>query len=374
MSLLTDEEINIEPEKIAKDGLTELDDKYQKTVGFFAWDYFLATGIILKTIWEKIVYVAQCMINPYNMDYDDLCEFVYNRRNIVPKKETFAKGLLKVTNGSGTIKAGDIFETSSGVQYAALTNQTVAQNDTFEVQCLTAGTVGNTAVNTITVIPTTIQGIVEVTNPEAISNGYEKESKESVWQRYLDDVQKPITSNNKYHYRKWALEVAGVGDAKVKPLWLGDDTNSVKVVIIDSNFNVPSADLIAAVQEYIDPNAAGLGEGQASIGCYCTVAGATAKTLNLAFTKIYISSDTDSVTVLTNIQKSINDYLKSVVFDENVTYIPYNKIHSLVMTSQGVLDFEGFTINGGTSNISLTDNNLTTEIAVLGTITVTAYE
>ncbi len=370
MTLLSDDELNIVPEQIAKDGLTALDDKYQKTVGFFAWDYFLATGHVLKTIWDKIIYVAQCMINPYNMDYEDLVDFVYYRRNIVAKKETFASGLLTVTNGSGTIRTGDIFETSSGVQYSATSTQTVAQNRTFEVQCLTAGNVGNAAANTITVIPTTIQGIVEVTNSSAFTNGYEKESKESIWQRYLDDIQKPVTSNNKYHYRKWALEVTGVGEAIVKPLWDGD--NTVKVVIVDSNKNVPSADLIAAVQEYIDPGSDDLGEGQARIGVFCTVTGATAKTLNLSFSSLTIASDADQSTVIQNIKDSVEAYLKSVVFDENVSYISYAKIGSLVMFSEGVLDYSGFQINNATNNITLTDNDSTTEIAVLGEVTVNA--
>ena len=373
MALINEEDLNIEPEKIAKDCLTELDDKYQKTVGFFAWDYFLATGHILKEVWDKIIYVAKCIINPFNMDYDDLVDFVYYRRNIVAKKETYATGLLTVTNGNGTIREGDIFETVSGVQYAATSTQTVAENGTFEVQCLTAGTVGNVSANTITVIPTTIQGIVEVTNETAFSNGYEKESKESIWQRYLDDIQKPITSNNIYHYRKWALEVTGVGDAKIKPLWA--DENTVKVVIVDANYTVPSADLIADVQTYIDPNSNGRGEGQSSIGCYCTVTGATAKNISITVSSLSYSSALTEEQAIENIKQSINAYFKEFVKDyfaetDSTAYISYAKIGALIINADGVNDYEGLLVNGDTENITFTDTNATTEIPVLTTVSI----
>ena len=38
---------DITSESIALEGLEALDKKYQKSVGFFAWDYFVAMGKIL---------------------------------------------------------------------------------------------------------------------------------------------------------------------------------------------------------------------------------------------------------------------------------------------------------------------------------------
>ncbi len=59
----------------------------------------------------------------------------------------------------------------------------------FLVECLVKGIEGNVPKGLINVIPTTIQGIVSITNEEAFTNGYEDESKEDLLQRYYDDIQ-----------------------------------------------------------------------------------------------------------------------------------------------------------------------------------------
>lgn len=251
MPLINEEDLTISAEQIAKDGLNQLDKKYQKSVGFFAWNYFVATGKIIYKVWEKVLYIVNCLTDLSNMEYDDLVKFCYNTRGIEAKTETASSGYLQVTNGTGTITAGDIFETATGIQFKALTTKTVVTNEKFEVECLTKGSVGNVAAYSIVVIPTTIQGIVSVTNPEEFTNGYDNETKEALLERYYIDLRTPAACGNKYHYQKWALEVEGVGKVKVKPLWNGN--NTVKVVILDSNYKIATPELIKEVQNYIDP-------------------------------------------------------------------------------------------------------------------------
>lgn len=362
MALLDSMEITAE--QIAKDGLDSLDDKYQKSVGFFAWDYFVAIGKVLYKLWEKLIYVANCLTDLSNMNYDDLVKFVFQTRGIVAKKATFASGNLTVTNGAGTIRTGNIFETPDGLQFRAIETKDVAAGEMFQVECLVKGIEGNVPKGLISVIPTTIQGIVSVTNEEAFTNGYEDESKEDLLQRYYDDIQKPVTSGNVYHYIKWALEVTGVGNAKVKPLWNGD--NTVKVVILDSNKNIPSEDLIKAVQDYIDPDSKGLGLGQAPVGAYCTVCGAVPKKLKVK-NKIKLKSGVEEAEAVNNIRSAIEKYLKDSAFDESIKYISYSKIGSLIMNAEGVYDYNSndFLLNDDTDNIVLIDNDEVTEVAVL---------
>lgn len=361
--LLTDNS-EITAEQISKEGLDALDDKYQKTVGFFAWDYFIAIGKVLIKLWERINYVAACLVDLKNMTYEDLVKFVYQTRAIRAKLATYANGYLTVTNGSGIVRAGDIFETPDGLQFQSIETITVNQNESFKIECLTKGITGNVPKGAITVIPTTIQGIVSVTNSEAFTNGYNDESKEDLLQRYYDDIQKPVTSGNVYHYEKWALEVEGVGKVKVKPLWNGD--NTVKVVIIDSNKNIPSADLIKKVQDYIDPESKGLGLGQAPVGAYCKVCGAVPKNLNIK-NKIKLKSGVELEEAINNIRTSIENYLKTIAFDNSIKYISYSKIGALIMNAEGVYDYDSndFLLNNDTDNIMLIDTNEVTEIPVL---------
>ena len=375
MALINDEDLEITAEQISKDGLEALDEKYQKSIGFFAWDYFVACGKLLKKIWDKVLYIASCLTDLNNMEYEDLVKFVYLMRGIEAKTSTASSGYLTVTNGSGSIRQGDIFETASGLQFQATEAVFVKLGGHFHVECLAKGSVGNVPTGAICVIPTTIQGIVAVKNVEDFTNGYDDEAKEDLIERYYLDLKLPATSGNKYHYQKWALDCTGVGKAKVKPLWNGK--NTVKVVILDSNKNKASDDLIKMVQNYIDPYQIdingekvgwGCGDGEAPIGAYCTVTTADELTLDISV-KIKTTSNADFTEVSENIKTTLNNYVKSIAFEE--TYVSYAKLGALIVTTDGVLDYSDFTINNSQNNVELTDNNTTTQIAVIGTINIT---
>ena len=132
--LLTDNS-EITAEQISKEGLDALDDKYQKTGGLSAWDYFIAIGKVLIKLWERINYVAACLVDLKNMTYEDLVKFVYQTRAIRAKLATYANGYLTVTNGSGIVRAGDIFETPDGLQFQSIETITVNQNESFKLEC-----------------------------------------------------------------------------------------------------------------------------------------------------------------------------------------------------------------------------------------------
>lgn len=363
---------DITPEEIAYEGLNALDDKYQKSIGFFAWDFFVAMGKIIYDLWQKVIYIAKCLTDLSTMSEEDLINFVYQTRGIIAKTASPSRGMLTITQGTGEINAGTIFETADKLQFKALNSTKVTEGDKIEIECLTAGIKGNVPKNSITIIPTTITGIVSVTNEEAFTNGYDAETKEDLLDRYYEDLQTPITSGNIYHYKKWAKEVIGVGDAKIKPLWNGD--NTVKVVIIDSNKQIPTEDLVEEVQNYIDPKSQwGCGLGQAPIGAYCTVTGAQAKELRIQVT-VTLKTGMEKETVTNNIQESIKKYLASIAFDESTPYISYAKIGAIIMGADGVKDYTSLIINGTTDNILLTDDNNTTEVAILSEVEVTETE
>lgn len=65
-------------------------------------------------------------------------------------------------------------------------------------------------------------------------------------------------------------------------LWKGP--NTVKVVIVDANMQPATQALIDKVQNHIDPGGTGLGDGQSSLGAFCTVVSAITKAINIAFT------------------------------------------------------------------------------------------
>lgn len=411
--------VNKTDEEITAEILTEVPSTYQKSVGFFAWDYARAIAIGgLSKVYSILKYI--CSLGDINnFEYDDLVKFVKQRRGLIAREATFATGSLTAT-GNGTINVGDLFQTESGLQFQATEQITIVESGTFAIQCVESGAVGNVPENSIVVIPVSIAGIATVTNESATAGGYDKESKESIIERYMEDVQQPVTSNNKYHYKKWAKEVAGVGDAKIKPLWNGD--NTVKVVIIDSENDPADNTLVNSVQKYIDPfgyqvsngtltgyvqNYAdgnvptgetiysdydlssilataqenawtyvsdkkygwGHGNGEANVGAYVTVESARAKNINIE-AEIVLRSGVTIETAQANIESEINSYLKSTVFVDS--YISYAKIGACILKADGVLDYkeETFKINDAKDNIVLTDSDEYVEIAVLNEVNV----
>lgn len=366
-------------EEITADMIAEIPDKYQKTVGFFIWDFLRAVSIAIMDIWDALTYIAG-LDDLTKFNYDDLVRFVKERRGIIARAESYSTGVITIDNGEGTITSGDLFETPDGLQFEATETKSVRMGDTFTAQCLTAGPDGNVPIGAITVIPKTIQGIVKVSNHEAFTGGYDKESKDSIIERYLEDLQNPITSGNIYHYKKWAKEVTGVGEADIKPLWNGD--NTVKVIIIDSDMETADASLVKAVQDYIDPYTEdengnkvgwGCGNGQAPIGAYCTVASATGLNLNVAF-KAILKSGTTQSEAEEAVTKSIQTYLHSIAFNDEVEYVSYARIGMSILSSDGIADYSDLTINGGVDNIAILNSDTDRQIAVLDSLNMEDWE
>ena len=351
--------------EVTSELLANVPDTYQKNAGYLIWDLMRAIISVFITLWQKLQYLC-AFFNIENLEYDDLVKFVLQRRGIVAKTETYANGLITVTNGNGTITIGDKFETESGLEFEAIETKEVETNDSFMAQCTTAGAVGNVPIGAITVIPTTITGIVSITNLTAFEGGYEKETKESIIKRYLTALREPIASGNIYHYKKWALEVTGVGNVDVKPLWNGD--NTVKVIIVDSNNEPASASLVLDVQNYIDPNSHGTGEGQAPMGAYCTVTSADAKIINVT-ADITLNSGVNADDVKNAVKDSIENYIKSTVFVDD--YVSYARVGASILSVEGVRDYDNLLLNDSNDNITLSNTLISREIALTGSVILT---
>jgi len=338
--------------------LARIPNKYDKTEGSFIYDSVAPVAKEIENTYTDIDGVAG-KLDIENLEGDELETFVYQRTGITRLPATRAVGELTVT-GNGTVTEGDLFETSSGVQFEATETVAITTTGTVSIQAVVAGPTGNVPAEQITLMPITIQGITAVINNEPTIDGFEEESDVALLTRYYERRRTPATSGNKAHYINWAKEVAGVGNAKAYPLWNGD--NTVKVRIIDADKQPASAGLVDLVQEYIDPLSAGLGEGQAPIGAYCTVESAATLTINVVVTVVKDPA-VDDVTRQANVEAALTAYLADIAFVSD--YVGYGNIGSAILASAGVEGYENLTVNGGTSNVAIGD----TEVAILGTVT-----
>ncbi|WP_367946866.1 baseplate J/gp47 family protein [Paenibacillus odorifer] len=193
---------------------------------------------------------------------------------------------------------------------------------------------------------------------ELLIPGSDRETDDALRQRYLDSARRPATSGNKYHYIEWALEVSGVGGARVFPLWSGPKT--VKVVIVNTEGAPASSVLVNQVQDYIDP-AAGKGEGQAPIGAVVTVTSAIGKTINIS-AKVTLAPGYTLQGVKNSFLERLETWRKSASFVS--TYVSQAVIGSILLGTDGVIDYLGLLLNGAAGNIVLAEE----EVPLIGIV------
>lgn len=340
--------------------LGNLPDTYNKLPGSWTWETYQATAIELENRYAELEdSVNQRFAGTADMENLKIISF---EKGVEWKDATKANGTVTVTGTAGSIiNIGDLFSNTIN-EYQATESKTLDSNGTatVKVECTVGGIIGNTPENTITEFPKTLAGINTVNNPQAFTNGYEAESRDSLLERYYEVIRRPATSGNVYHYEQWAKSVVGVGNAKVKPLWNGNGT--VKVIIIDSNNQIPSQELITKTATYI--------ETVRPVGASVTVAAPTEKTINISC-KITLKQDYVLDSVKTTIQNNLIEYFKSKTFakDNNIYYA---EVGNIIFNSEGVsnMDYSLLTLNGAKNDIILVDSNTDVEIPKLGTLTV----
>ena len=251
--------------------LLNLDDKYDKLPGSFIWETYQANAIEH----ENLQIAQEDGLNQKFAGTADLesLKVMAFEKGIIYKNATFATTTVKVTGVIGAIAyVGDLFANELQ-QYAVLEETTLDSTGTANilVECVQAGTVGNTPINTITQFPKSLNGINTVTNEVEVTNGYEAETRDNLLTRYYSQIRQVSTGGNIEDYIKWATSVSGVGTVKIKPLWNGGKT--VKVVILDSNQDVATQTLIDTVAVYI--------ETVRPLGAIITVATATELLINI---------------------------------------------------------------------------------------------
>lgn len=340
--------------------LNAIPDNYDKSVGSFIYDNLAAVAEQISTM-DTDISNAQSKLSIENLSGADLASRINERTGISRKAATYATGSVTVT-GTGTINIGDLFETSAGTQFKAIETKVIASSGSVNIQAVISGIGGNVAIGTIKLFPITLTGFTAVTNAAITSGGFDAELDADLLQRYYDYIQTPATSGNKNEYLVWVKSVSGVGDARVIALWSGN--NTVKVVIIDSNKQPASGALVTTVQNYIDPGVTGLGDGVAPIGAFVTVESATGVNINISVT-IVLSAGYSLPTATTNIRNALTALLQSLAFKQSV--VSYAKVGDTILNSDGVEDYSGLVVNGGTANISIGNE----EVAILGTTTIT---
>lgn len=271
------------------------------------------------------------------------------------------KGIFKTNNDLPlNVPIGSRF-TGEDLNYVVIEKITDGE---FKLECEEPGAIGNTYTGTL--IPVEyIENLVSAELADILIPGEDEEDDESLRKRYFDSLESQAYGGNIADYKKKTNELNGVGGVKVYPVWNGGGT--VKLVIIDSDYNKPSQELIDFVQNQIDPiGHQGEGVGIAPIGHIVTVEGVTERTINIE-TNITFQEGYTWDDVKPNFIAAIEDYFNEIEKtwqDENNLVVRISYIETRALNLPGVLDIQNTKINGIAENLVLAD----VEIPVLGEV------
>ncbi|RYD01655.1 hypothetical protein N752_29190 [Desulforamulus aquiferis] len=287
-----------------------------------------------------------------------------SRRNAVK-----AAGQVKIIGTPGTmVPTGTVVSTTAdpltntrSVSFATTATATIAADGSVYVgiEAVEPGVKGNVSAGKINLMAIPVSGISSVINESTTTGGCDLESDSALLSRYLVKVQTPGTSGNKADYLNWALEVNGVGNAQVIPLWDGPGT--VKVVLLDTESKPAGQAIVDTVQAYIAPEPA-RGERKAPVGADVTVVPAAAISLDISAAVEYTGTKTLS-DIRISFEKALQEYLKSIAFSSDPT-ARYVRIGSLLLDTEGVKDYSNLLVNGSESNAVVSEG----QVAVMGTV------
>jgi uncharacterized phage protein gp47/JayE len=263
---------------------------------------------------------------------------------ITRKPATYA--VRKITS-TGAVDIG----TRWGLNDTSYVITEMLSENIYRAACGQLGEVGNQYSGALENIDN-VSGITAVLT-DIITSGQDEETDVNLRERFYTYLQRPSTTGNAFNYQKWALDVPGIGDAKVFPLWNG--AGSVKVLIVNNDMEIDPS---------LEPVVHGYIETVRPIGATVTVDSPGEKIIGLT-ANIAMDGSATYESIVSYFTDQIAAYFKGLIFD---TYsVSYAKVGSLLLSTPGVLDYNTLLINGGASNITIAD----TEMPIVGSITLT---
>lgn len=372
--------------------LARVSDKFDKREGAVIFDTHSPTAIELELLYVELnTILAEAYGDSASREYlVKRCK----ERGITPYEATYAvlKGEFTPTNIDVTGQRFNIGSTNFVVL------EKIADGE-YQVQCETAGIVGNQQLGTMIPIEY-IEGLETAELTEMLIPGEDEEDTEDLRTRYFDSFNENAFGGNVQDYLEKTNAIPGVGSTKVTSVWNGDvrpaemiPSESVKswyesikttlsgepaewlnavfkaatdkklttggtvlLTILNSDFNIASNTLIKTVQQTIDPDEyAGEGQGVAPIGHIVSVKSAekieiTVKT-NITFDVGYGWSNLQN-----SIDEAISNYLlelRKSWADNPYLVVRISQIETRLLNIKGIVDIANTELNGVSENLTL---------------------
>lgn len=351
---------NISEETLLDEMLDEVSDEYDKREGSVIYN---ALAPAAAKLFEMYIALEQVLALAFPQTSEgEYLEKITAGDGVERILATPSTRHFQADGSNGQVTAGDRFFVD-GIYFVA--------QETVEIPGIFKGISEERGSSTAVYDPDTIlpvddiEGLESVTmikNHENDEDGIDDESDESLLQRYWEKVENSPGPGNVADYIRWAKEVPGVGNVLVEPLWDGDGT--VRIVILTPEGKQASTSLIKEVQQQIDPESKGIGEGKAPVGAKVTVATAEITYVSATIPGLVIEQGYSLDQVKLNVEDALQNYLEKI---NPGGVVRIQEAGSVVINSPGVLDVGDLLLNGKRENIILD----ITELASLGEVNYT---
>ena len=258
------------------------------------------------------------------------------------KQGSKAIGEIKVEGKEGAIITNGTLIKANDLYFTVLNDIELPTDNILYVEANEVGYKYNLLANTEFELVEKNDKVTSLINETDFKNGIDIESDEDLRKRFIKVVNNPSTSGNKAHYEEWALEVNGVSRAIVYPLWNGNGT--VKVMVVGNDNKPVLEDVRKNAEDHITENM--------PIGCQLTVTTPTNLDATIVAT-IELKEGYEIEEVKQEFEAKINEYLKSVTNE-----FTYSKVYGLLANIIGIEDIGTLTINGGNSNITISEDKI----------------
>ena len=359
--------------------LSYVPENIDKREGSIIYDAVAPAAMVLA---EQSLQLANIVKQTYVKTADDeFLDYRATEYGTARYPATYTKALARAV---GDTEDGTVDNIRVGDRFASVQDEPVFykvtyvnENKTFVLTAETAGTGPNSYIGQVLpVTPNdriTYAEIIEVSAPAR-----DTETDDHLRARLLAENRWLAYGGNVADYLDMTSKIHDVGATQVYPTW--DGAGTVKLVILNNDLMPASSTLVKKVKEEIDPEESTTqGYGLAPIDHSVTVTAPETFTVGITM-NVTIADSANVDTIKANIKTSLEEFFKSLRRDWNTVNptvgrgysmtIYRSKILSRVMMIEGVANATMPRLNGGDKDLQLVFNNTTSQLPVLGEVTI----
>ncbi|WDF83643.1 baseplate J/gp47 family protein [Lacticaseibacillus pabuli] len=376
--------------------------EYASQFSKYTFDYFINSALnnVPDTIDKREGSIIYDAIAPVALDYealaielqnallmsftqtatDEFLDYRGQEKGLTRKPATYAQVTATMTDTAGApavVQVGDRFS-SEGADPFIYDVVTPDDDGKVVLQCEQLGTAPNHYVGNL--LPVTAQSLFGTGTITDVSvPARDAESDDDFRARILGTTDALAYGGNIADYQQMVDSLQVTGAVQVYPTWDGGGT--VKLVIIDNDYDLPSEELINQVQQAIMPTddaAVGNGYGLAPIGHTVTVVAPNIRTIPVSFT-LTVDGTTDYDTAMASAKQALADYFldRRKVWGtlakgsrQYALSLYRSQIMSTIMAVPGVVNVTKLLLDGADADVQMQYTRLKSELPELGEVSI----